>query len=83
MFELKIISPEELFFEGEVKFFEFTSTDGERGVYKNHIPTTLILEECVMRIHLEGEVKKVKVSGGFVEILAEKITVLAETAEWV
>lgn len=83
MFELKIISPDEMFFEGEAKFFEFTSTEGERGVYKNHIPTTLILEECVMKIHQTDEVKKVKVSGGFVEILQEKITVLAESAEWV
>lgn len=82
MFELKIISPDELFFEGESDFLEFTSVEGDMGIYKNHIPLTTILAPCVMKIHKGGEVKKVEISGGFVEILKEKITVLAESAEW-
>ena len=48
MFELKIISPEEMFYEGEASFLEFTSVGGDMGVYKNHIPLTTILEPCVM-----------------------------------
>ena len=82
MFELKIISPEEMFYEGEGSFLEFTSVGGEMGVYKNHIPLTTILEPCVMKIHKGTEVKKVAVLGGFVEILQEKITVLAEGVQW-
>ena len=83
MFALKIISPDEMFYEGESSFLEFASVEGSMGVYKNHIPLTTILEPCVMKIHKGDEVKKVKVSGGFIEILKEKITVLAESAEWV
>lgn len=82
MFELKIISPEEMFYEGEGDFLEFVSVEGEMGVYKEHIPLTTILQPCVMKIHKGGEVKKLAVLGGFVEILKEKITVLAENAEW-
>ena len=82
MFELKIISPEKLFYEGEGSFIEFTSVEGKMGVYKNHIPLTTILEPCTMKIYNGDEVKKVVIGGGFVEILKEKITVLAETAEW-
>ena len=82
MFELKIISPDEMFFEGESNFLEFASVEGQMGVYKNHIPLTTILAPCVMKIHKGDEVKKVEISGGFVEILKEKITVLAESAEW-
>ncbi len=82
MFELKIISPDEMFFEGESNFLEFTSVEGQMGIYKNHIPLTTILAPCVMKIHKGDEVKKVEISGGFVEILKEKITVLAESAEW-
>ncbi len=82
MFELKIISPEELFFEGESNFLEFTSVEGDMGIYKNHIPLTTILAPCVMNIHNGDDVRKVEISGGFVEILKEKITVLAESAEW-
>lgn len=82
MFELKIISPEEMFYEGEADFLEFVSVGGEMGVYKNHIPLTTILEPCVMRIHQGTEVEKAAVFGGFVEILQEKITVLAEDVQW-
>ena len=82
MFELKIISPEKMFYEGEGDFLEFTSVEGKMGVYKNHIPLTTILEPCVMKIHKAGEVKKVVIGGGFIEILKERITVLAESADW-
>ena len=82
LFELNIISPVEMFYEGEACFLEFTSVGGDMGVYKNHIPLTTILEPCVMKIHKGTEMKKVTVSGGFVEILQEKITVLAEGVQW-
>lgn len=81
-FELKIISPDEVFFQGEGTFLEFTSVEGELGVYKNHIPLTTILDPCVMKIHNGSEVKKAAVLGGFVEVLKDKITVLAEDAQW-
>ena len=81
-FKLSIISPERVFLEGEAEFLEFTSTEGELGVYAQHIPLTTILEPCVMKIHSDGEVKKAAILGGFVEILKDKITVLAEDAEW-
>ena len=82
MFELKIIEPDGFFFEGEADFLEFTSVEGEMGVYKNHIPLTTILEPCVMRIHIGDTMKKAAILGGFVEILKERITVLAEDANW-
>lgn len=81
-FVLKIISPEQVFYEGEATFLEFVSVEGEMGVYKNHIPLTTILEPCVMKIHNDKEIKKAAILGGFVEILKESITVLAEDAEW-
>ena len=82
VFELKIISPDEMFYEGEADFLEFTSVEGGMGVYKNHIPLTTILEPCVMNIHNGTEMKKAAILGGFLEILQDKITVLAEDAQW-
>lgn len=82
LFELKIIEPDGMFFEGEGEFLEFTSVEGQMGVYKNHIPLTTILEPCVIRIHANGETKKAAVLGGFIEIQKERITILAEDANW-
>ena len=81
-FKLSIISPERSFFEGDCEFLEFVSTEGELGIYAKHIPLTTILEPCVMKIHHDGEEKKAAILGGFVEILKDKVTVLAEVAEW-
>ncbi len=82
LFELKIIEPDGMFYEGESDFLEFVSVEGEMGVYKNHLPLTTILQPGVMKIHKDGDVKKLAMIGGFVEIQKEKITVLAENAEW-
>ena len=82
LFELKIIEPDGMFFEGEGEFLEFTSVEGRMGVYKNHIPLTTILEPCVVKIHANGETKKAAALGGFIEIQKERITILAEDANW-
>lgn len=82
MFELKIIEPDGMFYEGQASFLEFASVTGEMGVYANHIPLTTILAPGVMKIHNDGQVKKAAVIGGFIEIQKNRITVMAEDAEW-
>ena len=68
MFELKIIEPDGMFYEGQASFLEFASVMGEMGVYANHIPLTTILTPGVVKIHNDGQVKKAAVMGGFIEI---------------
>lgn len=82
MFDLKIIEPDGMFFEGQASFLEFTSVEGRMGIYKNHIPLTTILQPCVVKIHIGNEVKKCAVMGGFIEIQKENVTILAEDANW-
>lgn len=80
--DIKIIEPDGMFYEGKGEFLEFTSVEGQMGIYKNHIPLTTILEPCVIRIHVGGEKKKAAVLGGFIEIQKERVTILAEDANW-
>ena len=82
MFELEIISPDREFYKGQVYFVEMKTSEGEIGVYKNHIPMTYILVPGVIKMHADKEVKKAAIHGGFVEILKDRITVMAEIAEW-
>lgn len=82
MFELKIIEPDGMFYEGQASFLEFASVMGEMGVYANHIPLTTILTPGVVKIHNDGQVKKAAVMGGFIEIQKDRITMMAENAEW-
>lgn len=82
MFTLEIISPERKFYEGQVTFVEMKTSEGEIGVYKNHIPLTSVLIPGVIKIYEEGGEKKAALHGGFVQILKDKVTVMAEIAEW-
>ena len=82
IFTVEIITPDRVFYTGETDFLEFTTIAGEIGVYKNHIPTTTVLAPGVVTIHKGEEVKLAAVHAGFAEILNDKVTLLAEVAEW-
>ena len=82
MFKVEIITPDRVFFTGDADMIEFNTVQGQIGVYKNHIPLTTVLEPGVVTIH-EGDVQKVAaVHAGFAEILNDRVTLLAEVAEW-
>lgn len=81
-FQLQIITPDRIFYEGEASMVEFTSVDGEMGVYKNHIPLTTVLAPGVVTITETGGQKEAAIHAGFVQILGDKVTFLAEIAEW-
>lgn len=84
MFDLEIISPDRQFYEGKVSFLEMRTSEGDIGVYKEHIPMTCILIPGLVKMYEEGsdEPKKAIVHAGFVEILPKKVTIMAEVAEW-
>ena len=82
LFRLKIISPDRIFYEGDAIMVEFKTSEREIGVYKDHIPLTTILVPGVVRITEPEGVKLAALYSGFVEILKDKVTVLAEVAEW-
>lgn len=81
-FQLQIITPDRVFYEGEASMVEFTSVDGEMGVYKHHIPLTTVLAPGVVTITEENGKKDAAIHAGFVQILGDKVTFLAEIAEW-
>ena len=82
LFKLQIITPERKFYEGEASMVELTTTEGEIGVYRGHIPMTAIVAPGVLKIHEAGGIKEAALISGFLEILPEKIVIMAEVAEW-
>ena len=80
-FELRIITPDRTFYTGQASMVEFNTTEGQMGVYKNHIPMTVIVKPGVLTIRGD-EVKKAALHSGFIEILGDSVTILAEVIEW-
>ena len=81
-FELKIITPDRVFYEGMVEMVEFNTTEGEIGVYKRHIPMTVIVKPGILTITEEEGTKEAALHAGFAEILPDKMTIMAEIVEW-
>jgi len=81
-FRLKIITPDRIFFDEEVVMVEFNTTEGEIGIYKDHVPMTVIVKPGILTITLEDEVKEAALHAGFAEILKDQVTILAEIVEW-
>ena len=81
-FKLKVLTPVCCFYEDMVTMAEFTTTSGNVGIYKGHIPMTFVIAPGVLNIHKESEVKKAALLSGFAEVLGDQITILAEACEW-
>lgn len=81
-FHLEIISPDRKFYENDAWMIEFDTTEGQRGIYADHVPTTCVLVPGVLTIYGDEEVKEAAVLDGFVEVLPDKIVILSQACEW-
>lgn len=83
IFQVEIITPDRVFHAGDAMMIEFNTIAGEIGVYKKHIPLTTVLAPGIVKIHNDGEEDVIAaIHSGFAEILPDKVTLLAEVAEW-
>ena len=82
VFQVQVISPDRIFYEGDVDMIEVKTSEGEMGIYKNHIPLTAILVPGILRLKNGSEQKEAALHDGFIEILGNKVIILAESCEW-
>jgi len=76
-----IVSAEESIFEGKVEFISLTGTLGELGIYPGHTPLLSEVKPGPVRMRKEsGEEDIFYVSGGFLEVQPQKVTLMADTA---
>ena len=81
-FMLRIYAPDRVFFEEKADFLELTTSEGDIGIYKNHIPLTAIVMPGVVKIHQDGVVRKAALHSGFITIFQDEVRIMAEIVEW-
>lgn len=75
---LEIVTPSKKVFEGEVNIVTFPGTDGSFQVMNDHAPLISTLKEGTLTYKgKEGETD-VDITGGVVEVLHNKVVVLAD-----
>ena len=80
--KLKVVTPTGGFYDGDVSMVELTTTEGEIGIYPDHIPLTAVVAPGVLKIHENGGEKEAALMSGFITILPEQVTIMAEVVEW-
>ena len=81
-FLLKIVTPTEVFFEGQAVSVVAPGADGYLGILQNHAPfiTTVTKGNLTFR-DPEGKTTTHKVEGGFLEVLNNRVLVLTDKIE--
>lgn len=81
--QLKIITPERIVFNEAVDLVTLPTTEGEITILPDHIPLISTLASGDVVAKVEGEYVPMAVSGGFIEIHDNEVSVLADFAEHV
>ena len=80
--KLTIVTPDREFYKDDVDMVEFNTTEGEIGIYQGHAPLSVIVKPGILAITQGETVKNAALHAGFVQILPEEVTILAEIIEW-
>ena len=78
---LDIITAEEVVYSDEVEALLAPGIEGELGILPHHAPLMTMLQPGELTIKKDGESTYLAVSAGFVEVLGNKVTILADAAE--
>ena len=80
-FHFELVSPEKLVFSGDVEQVDVPGVEGDFGVLAGHAPFVSTLRPGILTVHGAAGAQKIVVLGGFAEVSAEGLTVLADMAE--
>ena len=80
-FHFDLVSPEKLLFSGEVEQVDVPGAEGDFGVLAGHAPMVSTLRPGILTVYGAGGEQKIVVLGGFAEVSAAGLTVLAEGAQ--
>ena len=77
----ELVSPEKLVFSGDVQQVDVPGAEGEFGVLEGHAPMVTTLRPGILTVYAGGNAEKIVVLGGFAEVSAAGLTILADVAE--
>ena len=77
---LDIVTPEQTAYSEDVEMVTLPGTEGEFGVYPNHVPLMTTLRPGELRVTKNGRSEYLAVGEGFVEVRADGVSVLTDMA---
>jgi len=80
--QVDIVTPERMLISDEVDMVTLPGTDGQMGILGGHAPLLSTLDIGEIVLHRGNELEYLAVAGGVVEVRPDKVTVLADVAEY-
>lgn len=78
---IEVVTAERRVFVDEVDMVVAPGAEGQLGILPHHAPLMTMLAPGEVRLKKDGEEVIMATSGGFLEVLANRVTILADTAE--
>jgi F-type H+-transporting ATPase subunit epsilon len=78
---LEIVTPEKLALREQVDEVTLPGLSGELGILPHHTPLVSRLKTGILAYRQGGERREIHVSGGFAEVLPDRVSVLSDIAE--
>jgi F-type H+-transporting ATPase subunit epsilon len=79
--KVSIVTPDGPVYEADVEMVSAKAQSGELGILPGHIPMVAPLNIGAVRLKKGGSTELVAVSGGFLEVRPDQVTILAQAAE--
>lgn len=79
---LKVVTPDKLFFEGDIDMLVARTIEGDVGILLNHSPLVTILDIGRLVIKDGDERKVAACAGGYIDVRNNQITVVSDACEW-
>lgn len=76
-----LITPEKTVFQDQADMVVIPAWDGEVGILRGHAPMMVLLGTGLMRVTRNGAEERFRVSGGFMQVADNVVSVLSERAE--
>jgi len=80
-FQLEIVTPEKMVVNEAAEEAQIPGLNGYLGILPGHAPLISELGVGIITYRAGGSTKTLSVAWGFAEVLQDKVTILAETAE--
>ena len=79
---LEIITAEREVYADDVDIVVAPGIEGQLGILPHHAPLMTVLQPGEILVRKDGEPSYLAVTGGFMEVMANKVTILAEACEY-
>jgi F-type H+-transporting ATPase subunit epsilon len=79
---VEIVTPQGLKFSGSVRACTAPGVDGIFQILPDHASLLAMLNVGEIKFEFDNSTRFMATSGGFLEVKANKVTIMAETAEW-